>query len=253
MPFYGRASSASYTRARYRTLIVSAFSLACSFASIFIARARAAQSPAAAGQPKPSYTRAHAPAPTGDVTSQLSASQDDTRAQAVQAVLDRRAYASADALTAASRGEKNPEIRLRMLMAAFDVSRSSAEPFLIAALGGDSSPLVRAVSAQILIRAVPDDAIRSAFLNGLANDKDLDVRRSCASGLAYHHSPDAVKALAAAASDRDPELRRRVGLALLRHPKSAAADQVLNQLENDSDKSVAALIHARRQAARPKP
>jgi HEAT repeat protein len=241
MPSYGCASSASYTRARYRTLIVSAFYLACS---------------SAFGQKTPSNTRVRAqapaaPAPTGDVTALLTAPSSDSRAQAVQAVLDHRAHASADALTAASRGEKNPEIRLRMLMAAFDVNRSSAEPFLIAALGGDSSPLVRAVSAQILIRAVPDDAIRKAFLSGLANDRDLDVRRSCASGLGYHPSPDSVKALAAAASDRDPELRRRVGLALLRHPKSAAADQVLNQLENDSDKSVAALIHARRQAARP--
>jgi len=253
MPLHGCAPSASSTRARYRTLIVSAFYLACSSAFIFAARARAAQAPAVAGQPKPSYTRAHAPAPTGDVAALLKSPSSDTRADAVQAVIDHRARASADALTAASRSEKNPEIRLRMLMAAFDVNRSSAEPFLIAALGGDASPMVRAVSAQILIRAVPDDAIRAAFLNGLAKDKDLDVRRSCASGLGYHHTPDAVKALAAAASDRDPELRRRVGMALLRHPKSAAGDAVLDHLENDSDKSVAALIHARRQAKRPAP
>jgi HEAT repeat protein len=218
--------------------------------SIFVARARAAQAPVVAAQPKPSYTRAHAPAPKGDVTAQLTSPSSDTRAQAVQSILDHRARASADALTAASRTETNPEIRLRMLMAAFDVSRSSAEPFLIGALNGDASPLVRAVSAQILIRAVADDAIRKAFMSGLANDKDLDVRRSCASGLGYHHTPDAVKALSAAASDRDPELRRRVGMALLRHPKSAAADAVLDRLENDSDKSVAALIHARRQTAR---
>jgi HEAT repeat protein len=253
MPFNGCTSSASYTRARYRTLIVSAFYLACSFASIFVARANAAQAAASAVQPKPSYTRAHAPAPTGDVTALLSSSQDDTRASAVQAVIDHRANASADALTAASRGEKNPEIRLRMLMAAFDVNRSSAEPFLIAALGGDKSPMVRAVSAQILIRAVPDDAIRLAFLNGLANDKDLDVRRSCASGLGYHRSPDAVTALTAAASDRDPEMRRRAGLALLQQPKSAATDLVLGRLENDSDKTVAALIHSRRQVKRSAP
>jgi hypothetical protein len=212
----------------------SAFCLACAFASVFALsiRARAAQA-----------------TPTPDVASKLRSSRTATRADAVQAVIDHRARASFDALTGAARSETNPEIRLRLLMAAFAVNRSSAVPVLIAALGRDASPLVRAVSAQMLIRLEPEDAVRQAFLNGLANDKDLDVRRSCASGLGYHHTPDAVKALTGAASDGDPELRRRVGMALLRHPKSPTVDQVLDRLESDSDRSVAALVHARRQAA----
>ena len=244
MPFQGSASSSSYTRARYRTLIVSAFCMACSFAFIFVSRAHAAPARAAV------VAAVQAPAPTGDVTAQLKSSSSHTRAQAVQAVIDHRARASADALTAASLTEANPEIRLRMLMAAFQIDRSSAVPFLVGALSGDASPLVRAAAAQILIRVGPNDAVLKAFLNCLSNEKDLDVRRSCASGLGYHHTPDAVKALDAVASDPDPELRRRAGSALLRHPKSAAIEKILDRLENDRDTSVAAHVRAHRRAAR---
>ncbi len=206
--------------------------MACVFASLFALsiRARAAQAP--------------------DVTAQLKAAKTGTRADAVQAVLDHRGRASAEALTAAAGTEANPEIRLRLLMAAFEVDRSSGMTALIAALGKDASPLVRGTAAQILLRAGPDPTARRALLGCLSGDADLTVRRSCASALGSHQSPEAVKALIGLAADPDAELRRRAGLALLRQPRSAAVDQALDRFENDSDRTVGDLIRARRRAAR---
>ncbi len=187
MPFYGCApSSFLASRARYRTLNVSAFSLACVFASLFALsiRARAAQAP--------------------DVSSQLKSARAGVRARAAQDVIEHRAKASGDALNAAAAAETIPEVRIRLLTASFSVDASSATPFLVAALRNDKSPMVRAVSAQILASAPPSDVVRKAFLDGLAKDPDLDVRRSCAMGLGFQPAADSLKALTGAAADLDP-------------------------------------------------
>src|SRR5438105_2813355 len=118
MPFYGCTPSASSTRARYRTLIVSAFCMACSFAFNFVV-ARAAA------------------APLPDVTVQVKSARTSIRARAAQDVIDHQATASGDALNAAAAIETNPEIRVRLLTASYEVDSSSAVPFLIAALRGD--------------------------------------------------------------------------------------------------------------------
>ncbi len=204
--------------------------MACVFASLFALsiRARAAQAP--------------------DVGAQLSSSRADVRMKAAEDVIARRATASGDALNAAAARETNPEVRIRLLMAAFEVDKSSAAPFLIAALRGDKSAMVRAVSAQVLARSPADARVRQALLDGLAKDADLDVRRACAMGLGFQPAPDSLKALAAAASDPDSEIRRRAGFALARHPQSAERDRALNLLENDRDPAVAARIRAERRA-----
>ena len=187
-------------------------------------------------------------APAADVTAQLKSPRTSIRARAAQDVIDHRATASGDALNAAAAAEAIPEVRIRLLTASYEVDSSSAVPFLIAALRGDKSPMVRAVAAQILARAPADAKVRKAFLDGLANDADLDVRRACAMGLGFQPHAESLKALTAAAADPDPELRRRAGLALTRHPKSAARDRALDQLENDRDPAVAARVHAERRA-----
>jgi hypothetical protein len=206
--------------------------MACAFAAVwaFSIRARAAQAP--------------------DAAALLRSPRADVRAKIAEDIIAHRAKASGDAVNAAAAKEANPEVRIRLLTASFEVDRSSALPFLIAAVRGDNSPMVRAVSAQILARSRPDARVRQAFLDGLAKDADLDVRRSCAMGLGFQPAPDSLKALTAAAADRDPELRRRVAFALLRHPRSAAVDQVLDRLENDSDRTVAERVRAQRRAVR---
>lgn len=189
---------------------------------------------------------AGADASRGDVTGQLTSSRADTRAKAAMDVAEHRATADVSALTAASQAETRPETRVRMLMAAFEVDSARATPFLVAALRRDPSPLVRAVAAQVLTRVSPNDAVRKAFIDGLAKDRDSDVRRACATALGYHHTPDAAKALSDAAADADPEVRGRVGAALLRHPRSAATDRVLDRLEGDRDPKVSAHVRTKR-------
>ena len=228
MPFSGSALFASYTRARSRTLMLSAFWMAFASAAL-------------CAEPK---------ALRRDVSGQLASSRSEARLQAAMDVQDHRATASADALTAAAGAEARPDIRIRMLMAAFEVDRSSALPFLVAALRRDPDSLVRAVAAQTLARFTPDASVRRAFLDGLAKDRDRDVRRACAIGLGFHHTPDAVKALSDASSDPDPELRRRVGLALTRHPKSSATERILDRLENDADPSVSGRVRGWRRGGR---
>ncbi len=187
-----------------------------------------------------------------DVSAGLTSGRLKVRLDAAQAVIEHRGSASPDDLVAASRRDANPEARARLLMAAYEVDIPRAIPALIAALRGDASPLVRSIAAQTLARAGGSAGApaRQAFHDGLAQDAALAVRRKCAAALGFHHSPDAVKALAAAASDPDPELRRGVGTALTLHPRSAETDRALDALENDRDPSVAGRVRARRRAAR---
>lgn len=229
---------ARFSRARYRMPMLSALFIAFALPA-FSAPTVGTATPAA-----PTTTTSNLP----DVTSQLSAVKIGTRISVVQSIINHSATASADALTEASVVETNPDLRVRLLAAAFEVDKDSAVPFLIAALRGDASVVVRAVSAQILARATPSDKVRRAFLDGYAKDANVDVRRACLVGLGSQPHAESLKVLTAAALDNDREIRLRAGIALTRHPKSVERDRALDRLENDRDPIVAGRIHARRRA-----
>ncbi len=184
-----------------------------------------------------------------DVTGALTSGRLKTRLDAAQAVIEHRAVADVLVLNAAAAGDPSPEARARMLMAAYAVDIGSATPALIAALRGDSSPLVRSIAGQMLSRCAASDAVRQALLDSVSRESDPDVRRVAVFGLSAHPHPDSQKALAAAAKDRDPEIRRRAGLALARHPRTPERDRVLDALENDADGGVSAGVHAARKSA----
>jgi len=223
MPFLGCAPSAFHVRARYRTLIVSAFCMACAVLSALAA-------PAAK---KPARAKA-----------ELSSPKLDERLQALEDMRLGRAQAPGEVLWTAWETEKEPLVRVRLLQVLSLTQGGAALTELAAALRYDPTPMVRQAAAQELGRFASDARASQALLGALSADSAAEVRYACALGLALSDTPTAAAALEKAATDADPALRRQAAFSLKRH-KSVKARQVLKKLEKDADPSVRQMAGAR--------
>ena len=214
MPFYGCVSSGFlYARAQGRTLLVSAFVLAC--ASIPM-RARAAAFPAV------------------DASS-------STRLEAVMASIRARDPQGAPALASRFAGETEPSIRAWILRgtAALDAARGAA----LARTGlQDPSPLVRMAAVEALAAASGADAVAdlSALLDG--GEANPGVRHAAVSALGSIKTPASAAALQKAlGEDADANVRVQAARSLRRH--GAAGKRAARGARNDQDGRVRAIAN----------
>ena len=212
MPFLGCAPSASYTRARYGTLIVSAFCMACA-AFAFVPRAGAQ---------------------SVDVSS-------TTRLESVMASIRARDPKAASGLAVRFDAETQPGIRAWLVrgVAALDSPHGAA---LARKALQDASPLVRMAAAEAL--AGVDGAKAVADLSAaLAGEKNAGVRNNIVFWLGSIKSPASAAALQAAlAGDSDSNVRVQAARALQRHGTRSARQAVKNA-KNDSDARVRAIAN----------
>ncbi|HXT01857.1 MAG TPA: HEAT repeat domain-containing protein [Elusimicrobiota bacterium] len=208
MPFSGYASFASYTRARYRTLILSAFCMAC--ALLAFAPAVAAQDVDTSSTTRlnsvMTIIRARDPRGAADLaTSYAAEPRSEIRAWLVRgaAALDPVAGA---ALAKTALSDPQPVVRLAAAGALAQARGAASVPDLIAALAGESNGGVR---SEIVFRlgSFKIAAARAALAQALAGDPDPNVRAQAARSLQRHGTPAARSALKSAKGDIDPRVR----------------------------------------------
>ena len=166
------------------------------------------------------------------------------RRETAEAVLHGRGHAADGELAQALSAEPDPETKVRLIRALGGRGSDEAVAALTDTLLRDSSPLARATAAKQLRRLQGGKTASDALAQALKNDKDADVRSACASALGAYRIPEAVKALADAAKDKDPKIRRHAALGLTRQPKTAETEAALGALEKDADPGVAAKTRA---------
>jgi hypothetical protein len=211
MPFYGCAPSASYTRARYRTLIVSAFCMACALFAVTRACAQGV-----------------------DVSS-------TTRLESVMTSIRARDPKAASGLAAQFDSEIQPGIRAWIVRGAAILSARRGATLARKALQ-DASPLVRMAASEALanadgVKAVPD------LTAALAAEKNAGLRDNIVFWLGSINSPAAVAALQSAlAGDSDPNVRVQAARALQRQATGPARRAVKNA-KKDPDSRVRAIAN----------
>lgn len=184
------------------------------------------------------------PAVRPDVGQELRGSDKNKRRQAAEKLLSRAAQASPADIVRASSAETDADIQVKLHQLLGNDASEASVAALVNSLKTGSPAIVRVSAAQQLGRIRGGDAALKALLKGLTGDADKDVRAACAVGLGSYRTPEAAKALAKAASDKAPGVRRRIAFALSKHPKSADRDSALTGLEKDSDAEVAGKARA---------
>lgn len=210
MNLYGRTSS-YYARARYSTVPMALFCLACAVWS--------------------------ASAPLPSVEASLSSRRKDDRLEAAQQLRQRRGRASAEAVRRALRGEADEMLRVRLTQALAAQAVPGVQDDLAASLGTDASPQVRQAAAQELGRYVRLPGVVTALAGALRKDAAPAVRYACALSLALSDTSEAAAALDWAARQADPDLRRQAAFSLRRHSGSQSR-KTLERLRGDADESV---------------
>lgn len=183
----------------------------------------------------PVWVFSRSPESKPDLSRDLRDAKASKRAEAAERLTRRGGTAGEGTIIDAFRRETDPQVRARLLGALVSGGGKEAEGVLVSALAGDASVLVRAVAARELGRLGGGGVSVRALAGGLAKDEAIEVRQSCAASLGLHPVPEAVKALVAAASDRDPAVRRYAALGLSRQPAGPERDKALSKLEKDSD------------------
>jgi HEAT repeat protein len=212
MPFYGCAPSGlSLARARYRTLIVSAFYMACALLSC-----------------------------VGRAAAQSVAASSGTRLEAVMASIRARDPQAVPALTAQFAGEPQPSIRAWIVRGVAALGAPQGPALFQSALQ-DSSPLVRMAAVEALAKssgagAVPD------LTALLAAENNAGVRHAAAAALGSIKTPASAAALQQAlGEDADPNVRIQAARSLRRH--GAAGKRAAKGARNDQDPRVRAVAN----------
>jgi HEAT repeat protein len=113
-------------------------------------------------------------------------------------------------------------------------------------LQGDSSPLVRALSARALETCCGEQAVPS-LLAGLSREREIAVRKAILYALAAHASSQTTSAIIPFLSDKNQEIRATAAYALARIGDASSAgalSEILQRRRGDED------AFARSQAAR---
>ena len=207
MPFLGSAPFASYTRARYRTLIVSAFCMAC--ASLAVTRAGAQGVDVSSTTRLESVMtsiRARDLGAVPDLTSRFAAEPEaDIRAWIVRGV----AFLGAPqgpALFRTALRDSSPVVRMAAAQALAQTQGAKAAAELAAALTGESSGGVRHAIVESL-GSIKTAASAAALRAALAGDADPNVRIQAARSLQRQGTAAAKRAVKAAKNDPDARVR----------------------------------------------
>ena len=213
MPFCGSAPfDPSYTCARYRTLIVSAFSMACALFAF---------APVAAAQGV-------------DVSS-------TTRLEGVLASIRARDPKAAPGLIAQFAVETEPGIRAWIVRGTAGLDVPTGAVLARKALS-DASALVRMAAAEALVKADGPDAVAD-LAAALAGETNAGVRHNIVSWLGSIKTGAARAALQQAlAGDSDPNVRIQAARSLQRLG-SAAAKKAVKAAKNDPDPRVRAIAN----------
>lgn len=207
MSFNGCASSDSYTRARYGTLIVSAFRMAC--ALIALSGAAAAQGV--------------------DVSS-------GTRLESVMASIRARDQKAGADFAARFDAEPEPGIRA-WIVRGEGVLKAPQGPALFKKALGDSSALVRLAAAEAMAQ-VQGAAAAGDLAAALASEANAGVRHAIVFWLGTMKVPAAEAALSGALSgDADANVRVEAARALKRHG-TRGARRALKAAKGDRDERV---------------
>jgi len=136
------------------------------------------------------------------------------------------------------------------LVALFNAYPNSAMPqtlsALIKALQGDSSPVVRALSARALENCCGEKAVPQ-LLASLPTEREIAVRKSILYALATHRSPQITSALLPLLRDKKQEIRAATAYALAEIGDASSSNALIDVLQRrhgDED------AFARSQAAR---
>jgi hypothetical protein len=212
MPFYGCAPSAfGSARARYRTLIVSAFCMAC--AAFAGPRAAAAQDV--------------------DVSSA-------TRLESVMASIRARDPKAAPGLAAGFASEPQAGIRAWILRGVAALAAPQG-PALFQAGLQDPSPLVRLAAAEALAKTGGAAAVADLSA-ALAGEKNPGVRHTIVAELGSIKTAASAAALQQAlSSDPDAVVRIEAARSLRRH--GGAAKRSVKNAKNDGDARVRAIAN----------
>ena len=209
MPFRGFASFASYTRARYRTLIVSAFSMA--FAAFAI-----------------NNTRASAQGVDVSTTTRLEKTAASIRAR------DRKAKANLNALIAA---EPDGQERTKLAALLWQLPAQDATVSDYDAALADADARVR-LTAVVGLGKRAGAAAAARLEKLLASDPVSGVREAAAFWLGQPGRESSAPALGAALTqDKDPQVRVQAAQALSRLGTTQALG-LLHRGAKDSDERV---------------
>ena len=161
------------------------------------------------------------------------------RLHAAEDVRDGKRVVPSDQIKQARNREKDPLVRRRLNEALARTGTPGFQQELARSLSDDPDVFVRQGAAQQLGNYVATPGVVAALAHALAADPEPAVRYACAQSLALSDTPASFNALAKAATDADPNLRRQVAFSLGRH-KSAAAKRLRRSLLSDPDPQVRA-------------
>ena len=205
MPFYGcTPSDSTSARARYRTLIVSAFCMACAVVVGVLSAA----------------------AQDVDVSS-------GTRLESVMALIRARDAKAGPELAARFDAEPQPGIRA-WIVRGEGVLKAAEGPALFKKALGDTSAIVRLAAVDALAQTVGPSSV--ADLNAaMAVETSAGVRHTIASWLGTFKTAASRTALQQALTgDKDPNVRVQAARSLKQHG-TGAARQALKAAKNDPD------------------
>jgi HEAT repeat protein len=210
MPTQGWTASSFHARARYRTLIVSAFCMACAVSlraqPAAPAEGKAAPEPAAVAEARGLALRHQKGAKTR-VQALIRAEGDAAvraRLVSIQAALPAKEQSAADYDAALT--DADPGVRLAAVNAVGKLPGREAGTRLVAALA-DAKPGVR-LAAAFWLGQPGHSGAAAALSRVLASDPDANVRLAAAQGLSRMGTRAARRLLRGAASDRDERVRR---------------------------------------------
>jgi HEAT repeat protein len=189
MPFCGCASSASHTRARYRTLIVSAFSMAFAIDT----RAHAQSVTAHSTQPTATAPVAAGAADADPVTVALFSGDTKARIAAENKILAAGA-ASIPGLLSAQKGQRSRSLATRLIT---KMGGAVAVPALLGLL--DDPNLAQKAGSNLFLVIGAESASRTPALMDCVRGKP-DVKHYCGTSL--------MKAMSPKAASQIPFLRR---------------------------------------------
>lgn len=124
---------------------------------------------------------------------------------------------------------------LAQLSIVFNAAPNSASPRMVTALTNalqrDASPLVRALSARALGTCC-DQQVTLILTEGLANEREVAVRKAIVYSLAYYHSSQVTSTLILLLKDKSPEIRGVATYALAEIGDPTSWDALMEILQN---------------------
>lgn len=224
------ARFASYTRAPERGARISisgrrAFKRFNSFGGAAAVSLLIAASVAVA-EPKPVTRSAEQRIKSGKVVDQLSGLEAARAGERVSRSELRRA-----------KDDRDASVRRKAIQVLAAEGETTVTADLINSLAQDPDAAVRQTAAEELGNFVQSAGVVAALSRALSQDPAAAVRYASARSLALSRTAEAIEALARAAQEADPNLRRQIAVGLGRH-SSPQANSILKKLERDANASV---------------